>query len=216
MNLDVQQRLLGRITAAAEAEDCLVAPVGSVYFLLIGSPKQTTKDVDAVLHTRELQAPPLETVQRVAARLGEAQLTGDEAVVKVRTADSDVPEIELIRGRRAAKGGFFPRDLLQDAAAHAQRRGNILLYPIEYIIVLKADGAVDREERAAKDPTRAEEHLRRSRDFAGEVIVEVNRALLAGTLDVRRLARAVSYLKKNRQDRIRALLAGAGAAFEPR
>lgn len=204
-----QRRLLDTVLAAAAAEDCLVAPVGSVYFLFHDAARPSTKDVDAVIHTASLKVAPLDVLKRVAGKLGKVEVTTDEAVAWVRLESGE--KIELIRGRSAAKGGFFPRELLEEAAASAERRGNLLLYPMEYVILLKADAAVDREERAGRDPARAEEHRRRAAGFRADVFSEVNRAMLGPGLDAAKLRSGIGCLKRKRQGEVTALLQGAGA-----
>lgn len=207
-----QRRWLEALASAAKAEGCWVAPVGSLYFLVQGVPRQFTKDVDAVIHGSALEVASLDVLKRIAARLGEAKVTVDEAVVWVPLPSAGPgAKIELIRGRTAAKGGFFPRELLREAAGAAERRDNLLLYPLEYVLVLKADAAIDREERAIRDPGRSEEHRRRAAAFRTDVFGEVNRAMLGPGLDARRLSSAVSHLKERRREAVRALLRAAGA-----
>ena len=213
MDTTEQRRVLDTIAQAAKEEGCLVAPVGSVYFLLAGTPRATTKDVDAVVHGEDLQLPSVDVLKRIAARLGPSSTTTDGAVVQVRSTTSTPAEIELIRGRSRGKGGFFPRELLVEAAKRAVREGNILLYPIEYVLVLKADGAVDREDRARRDTARAAEHERRANAFRSDVFSEVNAALLAGRLSHENLVSAMKHIKASRRDRVRQLLVAAGASL---
>jgi hypothetical protein len=213
MDTTQQRAILDAIAQAAKEEGCLVAPVGSVYFLLIGTPRITTKDVDTVVHDASLQPPSLDVLKRIAARLsqfGTATTTPDGAVVQVRSGADAPAEIELIRGRSAAKGGFFPRELLLAAAKDAKRDGNLLIYPLEYVLVLKADAAVDREDRAKRDPQRAEVHERRANAFRADVISGVNAALLTGGLSAKTLNKAISQLKESRQPRVRSLFSAAG------
>lgn len=217
MDATQQRAVLAAIARAAADEGFLVAPVGSAYFLLAGVPRLATKDVDAVIHAKDFEPPSLETLKRIAERLkdfGEIRVTQDGAVVQVRSSDDSPAEIELIRGRTATKGGFFPRELLVAAAKEAKREGNVLLYPVEYVLVLKADAAVDREDRAKRDAQRAEEHERRANIFRADVMSGVNAALLAGDLSVKRMETAIKHLKKSRRDRVRGLLAAAGVAFD--
>ncbi len=210
-----QRAILDAIAHAARDEGCLVAPVGSVYFLLTGSPRMATKDVDAVVHDENMQPPRLDVLRRIAARLsmfGTATTTQDGAVVQVRSSLDAPAEIELIRGRGKGKGGFFPRGLLVAAAKEAKRDGNVLLYPIEYVLVLKADAAIDREDRAQRDPERAELHERRANAFRADVMIGVNAALLTSGLSVVTLNAAISHLKVSRQPRVRSLFSAAGVA----
>lgn len=213
MDVTEQRRLFDAVVAAAAAEGCTVAPVGSLYFLVDGAPRQFTKDVDAVVHGPGLAVVPLDVLKRIATRLGGPQeVSGDKAVVEVRPPSPDPDaKVELIRGRSSAKGGFFPRALLEQAAKEASRQGTVLIYPLEYVLVLKADAAVDREERAAKEEARAAENRRRAAAFRADVFQEVNRALQGRGLDAKRLEKAVACLKQKRRAPVRALLAAAGA-----
>lgn len=213
MDTTQQRAILDAVARAAKEEGCLVAPVGSVYFLLAGTPRMTTKDVDIVVHEGSLQPPSVDVLKRIAARLekfGTAAATQDNAVVQIRAGMDAPAEIELIRGRSDKKGGFFPRDLLVAAAKEAKQEGNILLYPVEYVLVLKADAAVDREDRAKRDTKRAEAHERRANIFRGDVLAGIDAALREGSLSTAKLSAAIGYLKESRQARVRALFAGAG------
>lgn len=215
MSLDAtrQREILEAVARAAREEGCLAAPVGSVYFLLAGLPRVTTKDVDAVIHSASLEPPPLDVLKRIAERLqtfGSAATTTDGAVVQIRSSPQVPAEIELIRGRTDAKGGFFPRALLVAAAKAARRDGNLLLYPLEHVLVLKADAAVDREDRALRDPARAREHRRRADAFRADVLEGVNSALLGNGISAKTLGAAIAALKKSRQERVRSLFRSAG------
>lgn len=213
MDTTQQRAILDAVARAAKEEGCLVAPVGSVYFLLAGAPRMTTKDVDIVIHETGLQPPSLDVLKRIAARLekfGAANVTPDNAVVQIRASGDAPAEIELIRGRSDRKGGFFPRDLLIAAAKGAKREGNVLLYPVEYVLVLKADAAIDREDRAKRDTKRAEAHERRANIFRADVIAGIDAALREGSLSTSKLSTAVGFLKESRQARVRALFASVG------
>lgn len=213
MDTSQQRAILEAVARAAKEEGCLVAPVGSVYFLLAGAPRMTTKDVDIVVHDDSLQPPSVEVLRRIAARLdkfGTAEPTQDNAVVQIRASGDAPAEIELIRGRSDRKGGFFPRDLLVAAAKEARREGNVLLYPVEYVLVLKADAAIDREDRAKRDTKRAEAHERRAIAFRADVISGIDTALRGGNLSTSTLSAAIGFLKESRQERVRALFASVG------
>jgi hypothetical protein len=210
LNESEQRSRLARIAEAAKEEGCFVAPVGSVYFLLTGAARAATKDVDAVIHGHDFRLPSLEVLKQIGQKLGETSATEDGAVVQVRTSSGGSAEIELIRGRSGAKRGFFPRELLIDAANHAKREGNILVYPLEFVLVLKADAAIDRDERAARDPTRAAEHERRANAFRGDVFSEVQRALAGNGISSPLVEKAVKHLKEKRRERVRDLLSAAG------
>lgn len=215
MDENEQQRWLDAVAAAADAEGCLVAPVGSAFFLF-ATPRAHTKDVDVVVHDAGLEPAALPVLKRIAGRLGEAEVTTDDAVVRITPVGARAGEsIELIRGRRRARGGFFPRALLREAAERAERRGALLLYPIEYVLVLKADAAIDREERAERDEAHADENRRRAAAFRADAFREVNRAMQEDGLDGALLASAVGHLKKKRQKGVSAMLSAAGAPHGP-
>lgn len=207
-----QQELLSKVANAAREEGCLVAPVGSVYFVIQGRPRPTTKDLDAVVFDADREPASLAALKRIAERLGTAEVMKDEAVVRV-AGTTGRAEVELIRGREASKGGFFPRALLREAAQAARKEGNVLIFPLEYVLVLKADAAVDREDRAKRDTKRAAEHERRANAFRTDVFAEVNRATLDASLDTARLKRALAHLKEKRRERVRGLFVAAGATI---
>lgn len=212
LGTDEQRRLMEAVAAAAGAEGCLAAPVGSLYFLLTAQAKTYTKDVDAVIHSGDLEPVDLDILKRIARRLGPYEITIDEAVVQIRTRKTaDLPDVELIRGRSRAKGGFFPRALLAEAAKASKRQGNLLVYPLEYVLILKADAAIDRDERALRDTKRREEHRRRAEQFRADVFSEVNRALLSSGLNRKFLASGVAHLKRKRANAVVNLLKAAGA-----
>lgn len=214
MDANRQREMLAAILAAAREEDVLVAPVGSVYFLVAGTPRATTKDVDIVIHATNLQPPDMSVLRRIAARLeryGAPEATRDGAVLQLRTDAAATAEIELIRGRSGTKGGFFPRELLVTAAHEARRQGNLLIYPLEYILVLKADAAIDREARAKRDVARADQHARRAAAFQEDVMRETRAALAGEGLDATRLRKGLACLKENRRDAAERLLRAAGA-----
>lgn len=210
-----QRSLVERVVTAAEAEDALVAPVGTVYFLYRDVARTATKDVDLVIHGDDLELVGLDVLKRIGKTLGVTEVSEDEALVRVTIGTGDQFDvIELLRGRARRSKGFLPRALLQEAARVAERRGRLLLYPLEYLLVLKADAAVDREERAGKDPEREAANRERATAFRADVFGEVNRAMLGGGLDAGRLRSAVSHLKKKRQDAVLRLLRAAGAPLD--
>lgn len=211
LDADAQRQLFNAVVAAAAEEGCYVAPVGSLYFLFQGPPRGYTKDVDAVVHDSDLKTVNLKVLERIANRLGDVHVTLDEAMVQVRTTPEAVdPDVELIRGRSASKG-FFPRPLVEEAAKASRKEGNVLIYPVEYILVLKADAAIDRETRAARHPERAEENRRRAAAFRADVFAGVNDAMLGKGLDGGRLESGVRHLMTSRQRAVVDLLRAAGA-----
>lgn len=213
LNADDQRRRLDAVVKAASAEGLLVAPVGSLYFLYHERGRIFTKDIDAVLHNKDLTPASLEALKRVATQLGSFEVSVDQAVVMVTTtSSSETPDIELIRGRSRAKGGFFPRSLLEEAATKGARDGNLVLYPLDYMLVLKADAVIDREERAKRDKKRAAEHLGRAKVFREDLFGEANRALLNEGLERKYVDAALRHLKQARREPVRALLVAAGIA----
>jgi hypothetical protein len=212
MDPDEQRRWLRVLADAAEEEGCMVAPVGSVYLMLQGRPRLNTKDLDGVIHSADLDIASLDVVKRIARRLGEPEVSLDKAVVAVTLPSGD--KIELIRGRSAAKGGFFPRELLRAAAQTATVQDGLLVYRREYMIVLKADAAIDRRDRAARDAARGAEHLRRAAVFEADVFAEVQRANAGEDLDGAVVAAAVRFLKASRRTEVTAMLRGAGVDLE--
>lgn len=211
LNADEQRKRLDAVAKAAADEGLLVAPVGSLYFLYHERGRISTKDIDAVLHNKDLTSASLESLKRVAKRLGPFKVSVDKAVVAISTStESGTPDIELIRGRSRAKGGFFPRSLLEEAAAKGRKERTLLIYPLEYMLVLKADAAIDREERARRDKKRAPEHLARANVFREDLFGEANRAMLEEGLNPKTVEAALKHLKKTRRGPVRTLLVAAG------
>jgi hypothetical protein len=207
--------MVDRVLSAAESERVLVAPVGTAYFLYRNVAGIVTKDVDLVIHGEGLEPVGLAVLKRIGETLGRTEISEDEALVRVTVgAGDDAEVIELLRGRARRSKGFLPRRLLEEAAHAAERRGRLLLYPLEYVLVLKADAAVDRQLRADRDSHRAEENVKRATAFRADVFNEVNRAMLQDGLDAARLQSAVSHLKKSRQEGVIRLLQAAGAPFD--
>lgn len=206
-----QRALVERLAIIAREEGCIVAPVGSVFYIFFGAERDMTKDLDAVVHDESLAVADTPTLERIAKRLGEVSVTRDGAVVAVKTRPGLAePDLELVRGRRRRSGGFMPRKLLELAAARAERRDNLLLYPPEFILALKADAAVDREDRAKNDAARAEANRVRAEVFRSDVFKEVHRLQQTGEVDVKQLVDAIQLLKKNRQARVVKLLESTG------
>ena len=211
LNADEQRSRLDAVARAAAEEGLLVAPVGSLYFLYHERGRMFTKDIDAVLHNKDLTPASLEVLKRIASKLGPFEVSVDQAVVAITTTPSgEPPDIELIRGRSRTKGGFFPRDLLEEAAAKGKRDGNLILYPLEFMLVLKADAVIDREERAKRDTKRSAEHIGRANVFREDLFGEANRAMLNEGLSPKAIESALQHLKKARRTAVRALLVAAG------
>lgn len=200
-----QGRILGRIATAAAEEGLLVAPIGSTFFLLHGLPRALTKDVDTVVHTADLEVVPMDVLERLGKRLGTTEIPEDQAGVVVNLPDLDAT-IDLLRGKGAAKKGFLPRDLLRDAARDAVCDGHILWYPIEHVLVMKADAWADRWHRANVANEHQDANERRATIFRADVTSQLQHALLNDGLDTERLARAIGFLKKSRRGEIERLL----------
>lgn len=111
---------------------------------------------------------------------------------------------------RSEEPVFFPRELLREAAQRASVEGNVLWYPREYVIVLKADAAVDRETRARAGGPYAERNRARAMSFRDDVISQVQAALQAGTLQSSFLKDALVHLKAARREEVATLLEFAG------
>lgn len=209
-----QRRIVALVADKAKQEGCLVAPVGSVFFLFQESGRTLTKDVDLVIHDADLEIADLHTLRRIAQTLGEHEVSHDGAVVGIRLKGQtreQAPEIELVRGRARARKGFISRNLLAEAARLAKREDNVLIYPEEFVLVLKADAAVDREERARKNPARRHENQGRAEVFRGDVFSHTRRMAMSGRIDRRYVESALSYLKQNRRKAVHRLLEEAGA-----
>ena len=84
--------------------------------------------------------------------------------------------VDLLRGKEGAKKSFLPRELLRRAATHGRREGNILWYPIEFVILLKADAAVDKQHRAESGGQFAEQNRQRADIFKQDVFSQVQSA----------------------------------------
>lgn len=207
-----QLRWLRILVEASAQEGCLVAPVGSVYLLLQDRARLNTKDVDGVIHMGDGTIASLEVVKRVARRIGTPEVAVDKAVVSVALPSGD--KIELIRGRSGARGGFFPRELLRAAAAASEQKDGVLIYPTEHMVVLKADAACDRRERAKRDAVRAAVHIRRAEAFEADVFAEVQRANTGDGLDVARIRSAIGHLKRPRRAAVAAMLRAAGVELD--
>lgn len=203
--------LLNRLAEVAAGRGLMVAPVGSVYFLSRGRPALRTKDV--VIHERSGRATvSLQELEALGKELGAVTVAHDGASVTVDLPgpDGEAVRLDLLRGKRGAKKGFFPRELLAEAADRAVVEGNILWYPKEYVIVLKADAAVDRAQRAAAGGLYVEENARRAANFRQDVVNQVQAALEADGLRGSYLRDAVGHLKRSRRAEVARLIEVAG------
>ncbi|MCA1813941.1 MAG: nucleotidyltransferase [Halobacteriales archaeon] len=213
MELDeaAQRDVLRRIAEAAARHGLMVAPVGSVYFLLEGERSLRTKDVDVVVHDAKGSIASLDMVTTMAEDLGHAEVAHDKASVKVtiQKGGEDI-EIDLLRGRPSAKGGFLPRELLEAAGEHAKREGAVLWYPYEYVLLLKAEAAVDRARRAEKQDAYTEDNRRRAEAFRADVKRQMDARLRTGhALRADLLEDGIRRLKENRRRDVAALLEAA-------
>lgn len=201
LNPEKQSDALREVEEKARAYGLLVAPVGSVYFLFRGAPTLRTKDIDAVLHTEGLEPASLEQLRAVGQALGTSTVGHDGSTVKVEIesviTDDGHAEADLIRGSERPR--FIPRSLLREAARRGRIEGAILWYPIEYVVVLKADAAIDRRLRARIENEYTQENRVRERAFTADVIVQVQDALSKDGLREDYLQDAVDHLKESRR-----------------
>lgn len=208
-----QRAAFQRVADAALRRGLLVAPVGSIYFLFQGEPKLMTKDVDAVVHDEDLQPVSVDVLRALGEELGEVQVSADKAlvVVVIREEGEEPIQVDLLRGRAGAKGGFLNRGLLASGAARGTRTGNVILYPPEYVVVLKADAAVDRAKRAEKMDRHAAENARRAEAFRTDVITQVRALERHKPLDVATFRAALDLVKERRRAAVAELIEVATA-----
>ncbi len=175
---EAQTEVLRRVAEAAARHGLIVAPVGSVFFLFQGRAYLTTKDIDVVAHLEDGSIAPLDLLVKVGKELGDAKPAGDRASVVVSMDGPTGPAtVDLLRGKEGAKKSFLPRELLRRAATHGRREGNILWYPIEFVILLKADAAVDKQHRAESGGQFAEQNRQRAEVFKQDAYSQVQSAL---------------------------------------
>lgn len=196
-----QGRVLQRVASAAAERDLFVAPVGSLYFLFRGEAAVLTKDVDAVILGHDLRPVALDVLERLGRVLGDVEVAHDRASVKVTVPQAgEAPVvIDLLRGRAGGKGGFLNRDLLCAAAEKGERTANVILFPPEYVLMLKAEAAVDRAVRAQKADAHAQENAERAERFRHDVFTQVRAIEKKRGLDVRHLQDALALVKRNRR-----------------
>lgn len=209
---DRQREVLGRIAEAASRVGLLVAPIGNAYFFVQQRASFETKDLDAVVHLDNLSVADLDSVVSMARLLGDHEVQRDRAVVVVYLdgpkGGPDTAVVELIRGKPRAHGGYLPRPLLTSAGHQARREGSVLWYKPEFVLVMKADAAVDRQERAAKGGPYAEENRRRAETFRADVFSQIGRG---SAWDVDAFRGAVGLIKKSRQKAVADLIGSASA-----
>lgn len=207
-----QAEVLDRIARVARRHNLLVAPVGSVYFLYHGQPRLRTVDVDTVVFDASGEPASIETLEAFGRELGEAEVRFDGASVLVRPPDGEVLgyEIDLLRGKSKPRAGFFPRPLLREAAKRGQVQDNLLWFPREYVIVLKADAAVDRKQRAEEANEFQADNAERAVIFQQDVFAQVREALTtpAGLSEVY-IREAVKHLKEKRRTPVLQLIEAA-------
>jgi hypothetical protein len=210
LNLEAQTEALQIVAAAAKKHGLVVAPVGSVYFLFTERKHLTTKDIDVVVHVDADTIAPLELLEKMGRELGVAVSSGDKATVTVTVESKYGPvRIDLIRGKEGARRSFLPRELLRTAARYGRRDGSILWYPIEFVILFKADAAVDRAKRARSGGPKAAENLRRADVFRQDVFAHVQSSLEGDGLNERYLIEGLSHLKQVRRNEVASLLEAA-------
>lgn len=209
-----QERVLRMIARAAAERGLYVAPVGSLYFLFRGEAKILTKDVDAVVHGKDLQPVSIEILEDIGKSLGSVEIAHDKASVKVVIPqEGEKPiEIDLLRGRAGGKGGFLNRDLLAAGAKKGDRvEENIILYPPEYVVMLKAEAAIDRAKRAQTQNQFTEDNKDRAEQFRLDVITQLRAIERKSPLNVQHLQDALGLVKENRRAAIADLIDAATA-----
>lgn len=209
---EAQEALLARLVEAAKRRGLMVAPVGSVFFLRRGRPTTMTKDLDAVVLDSSWEPAALEEVEALGRDLGEVETGMDRASVTVTVpgfAEGPVA-IDLVRGKEGSKRGFFPRSLLREAARRGTTEEGIVWFPVEYVIVLKADAAVDRGHRSAS-ASFGDRNRIRAQAFRDDVVTQVQAALERGQLRPDYLKDAVGHLKAARREEVARLLEFAAA-----
>jgi hypothetical protein len=206
-----QAEVLEKILAVAKRMNLLVAPVGSVYFLYHGQPRLRTTDVDTVVLTDDGEPVSLEVLESFGRELGHIDSRSDGASVIVRPPETETSayEIDLLRGKEKTKRGFFPRALLREAAKRGRIEGNLIWFPIEYVIVLKADAAVDRKQRAANADEYSRDNAERAKVFEQDVFAQVQQALGRGMLKAQYIVDASRHLKESRRRRVLELIEAA-------
>ncbi len=210
LDREAQAEILKRVVEAAARYGLVVAPVGSVFFLFQGKSSLSTKDVDVVVHLDDGNIAPLEVLMKVGNDLGDARPSDDRASVMVAMeAPRGSAKIDLLRGKEGAKKGFLPRGLLRLAGINGRREGNILWYPIEFVILLKADAAIDRQHRAESGGRNVEENRQRAEVFRQDVFSQVQAALAATGLRDDYLVEGLLCLKKIRRIEVASLLEAA-------
>lgn len=146
-----QEAAIRKVAEAARKLGLIIAPIGSAYFSFKGEAKLMTKDVDAAVHDADLEPASLDEVVKLGKALGESEIAKDQATVTIKMElEGIIEEVDLIRGKSDTSKGYVPRELLRAAARKAELQGNLLLYPPEYVLALKADAAIDREFRSRK------------------------------------------------------------------
>lgn len=213
MGAERQTEILAQLAEAAKGANLFVAPIGSGYYFIQEPSGVETKDFDAVVHAGDLAVAELDAVVEMAKTLGEYEVTKDRAVVIVRLrrpgSETEPDIVELIRGRPRMNDGFLPRSLLKEAGRQARRAGRVLWYPTEFVLMMKVDAAIDRQDRADKGGPFAEDNRRRADTFRADVFRQVQ-ANESG-LDAKKLATALDLIKESRRAKAADLIAAASA-----
>lgn len=208
----LQKEILLRIASAARKYGLLVAPIGSVYFLFRGRPKLFSKDVDGVILDEKGEPASLEMLRRIGEELGDVKVGQDRASVTVTIhGEGEAIFIDLLRGKEGAGGGFLPRGLLREAMTKSTTEGNLVWFPSEYVIVLKADAAIDRENRARSRNPHSEDNERRAAAFRQDVFDQMTAGLKEGSFSKKEFVSALDHLKQNRKKPVARLLEAASA-----
>ena len=104
----------------------------------------------------------------------------------------------------------FCQRVAAQGGAHGRREGNILWYPPEFVILLKADAAVDRTHRAEKGGDHAEENRMRAETFRNDIFAQVQWVYSnGGGMREEYLKEGLLLLKKQRRIEVSQLLESA-------
>lgn len=181
---DLGEQAIHRIETAVP-ETWRVMPIGGVAVApLVKDPGAATKDLDLVLVLLDGAEARIPTVEQIVDALGptlsDLAPRKDETSVAGRLGlEKGTIQVEIIRGRRPAKGGYFvPRTALLAAAKVATTEGKVLRLPGEALAFLKAWAAVDQDKLIRNEKDGRGFHAARAGAFRRDV-----RRLLDATLD---------------------------------
>lgn len=173
------------IVQAVAKRGLYVAPVGSLYFMFRGEPKLMTKDVDAVIHGKDLQPVSIDVLVEIGQELGEVEVAHDKAsiAVTIKEPGREDVSIDLLRGRSGGKGGFLNRELLASGASEG--------------------------ERAETQNEYTEDNKRRAEIFRADVIAQIRTVQAKQPLSKKHFQDALALVKENRRKDIANLIRSA-------